>query len=294
MSVIESAVATSTEILLAPEIRLHMPADRYHASPGLSISKLRRLARSPQHFKAEAGEQTSPMRLGTAAHCAVLEPERFERDYAVWDRRTDGGRAAPRNGKWWEAFCDKHAGQTIITIDEYTHAIAMQTAVRSDPVAHRYLASGAAEVSMRWYMHGRLCRGRPDWLTLIDGEPHLVGLKTARDCRLMPFSSQAARLGYHCSWSWYEAGYAAIRGMAPRMKEIVVESAAPYSVVVYDIPEDVILQGRDEYERLLEQLDVCERTGEWPGPGGGMEQTLSLPSWAYQTTDDISDIGLEV
>jgi hypothetical protein len=50
------------------------------------------------------------------------------------------------------------------------------------------------------------------------------------------------------------------------MVEIVVESAPPHAVVTYIIPEDAILQGRDEYEKLLEVLQRCERTGEWRGP----------------------------
>ncbi len=81
------------------------------------------------------------------------------------------------------------------------------------------------------------------------------------------------------------------------MKEIVVESKPPYAVVVYDIPEEVIEIGREEYTRLLELLADCERANDWPGPAMGGEVMFSLPSWAYQqetlVTDDITSIGLE-
>lgn len=289
-----------TPLEFPPELRLHVPAARYHANPGLNISRLKRLAVSPLHFQhvPPADDQTVPMRLGTAAHCAVLEPQRFERDYVMWNRVSDAGNVCPRKGQYWDAFRREHPDNEIVTPDEYNHALAMQRAVRSDKWAMKYLASGEAEVSMRWTMHGRLCRGRADWLGLVDGQPHLVGLKTAEDCRLHKFSNAAARYGYHMQWAWYHDGYEYIRGVRPVMKEIVVESKAPYAVVVYDIPDEVIEIGREEYTRLLELLADCERANDWPGPAMGGEVMFSLPSWAYQqetlVSDDITSIGLEV
>jgi hypothetical protein len=110
----------------------------------------------------------------------------------------------------------------------------------------------------------------------------------------MVFGSHAAKLGYPLQWAWYFDLYESITSVEPEMVEIVVESAPPHAVVTYIIPEDAILQGRDEYEKLLEVLYRCERTGEWPGPAE-CEQVLSLPSWYYgDGTDDLTDIGLEI
>jgi hypothetical protein len=76
------------------------------------------------------------------------------------------------------------------------------------------------------------------------------------------------------------------------MVEIVVESKPPYASAVYRIPSDIIDQGRDEYLEALALLDECERKNEWPGPVVE-EQDLSLPSWVYESSDDLTDIGLE-
>jgi hypothetical protein len=75
------------------------------------------------------------------------------------------------------------------------------------------------------------------------------------------------------------------------MVEIVVESAPPHAVVVYRIPDDILLQGEENYQELLRALEKCEASGEWPGPNTE-EQVLTLPSWYYPTDDDISDMGL--
>jgi PDDEXK-like uncharacterized protein DUF3799 len=277
-------------------IHSRMPAEEYLALAGTSISRLKELRRSPLHYRhaLEHPKETVPLRLGTAAHCATLEPERFDRQFAIWSRRSEKtGNLCPRNGQWWDAFEADNRGKTIITEDECTPALALAAAVRADPVAAPYLEAGEPEVVMQWEAWGRQCKGRVDWLTRKDEEPVLVGLKTARDCRPFIFGSAAAKLGYHLQWAFYQNGFSVIKaGERPRVVEIVVESAPPHAVIVYRIPDDVLLQGEEEFLRLLEVLDRCEREGAWPGPATE-EQMLTLPTWAYPQTDDISEIGLE-
>lgn len=275
-------------------IRSRVPWEEYVELPGDSITRIKELRRSAQHYQYRVAhpKETTALTLGRAAHCAVLEPERFYRDHAVWSRRTESGNLGPRNGKWWDAFKLEHADKTIITEDECIDVLDIQKAVRSNVDAMRYLAAGDPEVTMQWTTWGRACKGRADWLTNVDGESVLVGLKTARDCRHFIFGNAAARLGYHLQWAYYFDGYEAITGRKPKVVEIVVESEAPYAVVVYVIPDDIIQQGRDEYMVLLEQLAECEQKNTWPGPAVG-EQILTLPTWVYEVHDDLSELGLE-
>lgn len=277
-------------------IRSRVPWDEYNALSGISMSRLKELRRSPLHYyhRLSNPKDSAPMRLGTAAHAAVLEPERFERQFAVWSRRGESGNLAPRRGQYWDAFTAEHPGKTIITADEYELAVDIAKAVRSNPLAMRYLQTGDPEVTMQWEMAGgRRCRGRVDWLTRVDGIPHLVGLKSARDCRHFKFGNQAAVLGYHLSWGFYRDGFFAIKEVEPRVIEIVVESESPHAVAVYSIPQDIIDQGRDEYQNLMLRLAECESTGHFPGPQE-QEEPLSLPSWVYgEATDDLNDLELE-
>lgn len=278
-------------------IESRVPFADYQAMPGMNITRLKELRRSPQHFihNIEHPKQSDALTLGSAAHCATLEPERFERQYCVWTRRTDGGRSAPRNGQYYDSFLRQNAGKQVLTVDEAAEATAIAEAVRADPVARQYLDRGDPEVTMQWTALGRSRKGRIDWLTSIDDTPVLVGLKTTRDCRLFQFGAQAARLAYHLQWAWYFDGFKAITGKTPKVIEIVVENEAPHAVMVYRITGDIIAQGRDEYEDLLATLDACEKSNLWLGPSAGMEHELSLPSWVYGTqSDDLTEIGLEV
>lgn len=284
-------------------ITSRVPFDDYTIIEAMNISRLKELERSPQHFRyfADHPKQSKPLTLGRAAHCAALEPERFTREFVVWDKLTKNGsgKIAPRNGEQWDKFQLAYADKSIISVEERDFSMAIQKAIRSDPLAMRYLEQGEPEVTLEWTMGEqwglvpRRCKGRVDWLTRIDGRPYIVGLKTtARDCRPFIFGSAAAKLGYALQWAWYFDGYAAIKGgEPPRMREIVVETAPPHAVIVYRIEDDILIEGRDKYLELLKILAECENAGHWPGPAEE-EQILTLPSWYYQVHDDVSDLGL--
>lgn len=262
----------------------------YRAAAGVNVSSLKELARSPLHYryaKDNPKPTTSAMSLGTAAHCATLEPERFAAEFVTWT----GGRRA---GKEWDAFkADAEAAQRLIlTEDERDTALAIAQAVRACPEAMVYLKRGHAEVSMSW-QHDEpelALKGRVDWLTVVDGCDVVVGLKTTRDLRPREFAAQAARLCYHWQWAFYYDGFERITGRKPAMVEIVVESAAPHAVAVYRIPEHVLERGRQEYRDALTTLAQCEASGVWPGPVVG-EVEFDLPGWAYP--EDENDIILD-
>ena len=115
----------------------------YRAAAGVNVSSLKELARSPLHYryaKDNPNPTTSAMSLGTAAHCATLEPERFAAEFVTWT----GGRRA---GKEWDAFkADAEAAQRLIlTEDERDTALAIAQAVRACPDAMVYLRHGHAE-----------------------------------------------------------------------------------------------------------------------------------------------------
>lgn len=272
-----------------------MTFDQYRASPGLNISALKHLRHSPQMFihRLENPDTSPAMQFGTLAHLLTLEPHRSD-EVVPWTKRTESGSMSPRRGKDWEAFKAEHAGKLIVTLDEMNDAEDLARAVRKDPVAAKYLAKGEAEVSFSWEWPVGRCKARADWVTSVDGRLTLVGLKTARDCRPFQFGAAAARLGYHLQWAWYQDGWREAHGTqtVPRMVEIVVESEAPHSVVVYTIPDDVLEQGRGEYQDLLIAYQECQRSGDWHGPAD-VEQVLTLPSWVYGADDDLSDLGLE-
>lgn len=283
--------ARTLESTKAGRIVAGVDFDLYRKAAGVNVSSLKEFNRSPQHYryaKDNPKPASAAMSLGTAAHCATLEPARFAEAFVTWT----GG---IRRGKEWDAFkADAEAAQRLVlTEDERDMALAIAAAVRGTPEAMAYLRHGHAEVSMAWHdaEAGTACKGRVDWLTTLDGCDVVVGLKTTRDLRPREFSAQAARLAYHWQWAFYCDGYRAITGRTPLMVEIVVENAAPHAVAVYRIPDQVLERGRQEYREALQTLARCEASGVWPGPVVG-EVEFDLPGWAYPMDEmTIEDAG---
>lgn len=274
-----------------------IPFDRYSSVAAVNVSNLKEMARSALHYRyrCEHQKETKAFAMGRAAHAAILEPERFDRQWVVWDQMTDAGRLRPRTGKDYEAFVRANDGRAIMKPDEYRFAIAVRSAVRAKPAARKYLRAGQPEVAMFWSdAETRVtCKGRVDWITRIDGVETIVGLKTTADLSPRTFSQQAARLLYYLQWAYYYDGYSTITGKEPRMVEIAVEGEPPHDVVVYIIPPEVIEFGREEYRSLLVKLRDCEQLKQWPGRADN-EVLFELPAYLKQDDDDdLVDLELE-
>jgi len=235
--------------------------------------------------------------MGTTSHIAVLEPERFLEEYAIWKTEDAEGNKQVRKGKKWDAFQELNAGKTIVKDDEYREAISLRDSVRRDSVAMKYLAMGEPEVAIQWtdIDTGVLCRGRIDWLTKVDGIYTVVDLKTTRNADPMLFARDCARLFYHAQCAYYADGIEAATGEVPKCVIVAAESFPPYDVVTYIVPEDVLEAGRMIYKDLLEKLQKCKASNDWPGQGDMMERILTLPVWAQEKEegDDMGDLDWE-
>lgn len=248
--------------------------------------------KSPKHYLHRMQNRSVSTRSqfrGTAAHSAVLEPEKFASDYVVF-----GG--PRRAGKVWDAFEEEHASKTILKADEYEAALAFQRAVLNDPVAGRYFAgAGDNEATMYWRdpLSGMDCKARADRITVVDGQPVIVDLKSTKDPSPKWFGRDAANYLYHLQAAFYSDGYELITQMLPRYVIVAAELSAPNDVVVYALDEETLAIGREEYRSALKKLAECREAESWPGLGGGMEHPLELPRWALPNEDDLEGMDLD-
>jgi hypothetical protein len=264
----------------------NMPRGTYDALSFLRFSNLKYMARSPLAYKWHLDhpcEQTDAMRIGNAAHVAILEPEKEL--FAVWH----GGR---RNSNEYKAWCAGNEDKILLNEAEYEYIGGMLTAVHSNPTAHKYLRYGRSELSMVWRdrTFKRNFKARVDKQTSIDGDAVLVSLKTTADCRDYKFGAQYFRMGYHVQDCIYQNGYFYLTGTLPRMVAIAVEQKPPHELAVYTIPNDVLRQGQQDLAKWMALLTECEKTNKWPAAVEG-EQELQLPSWAIPGGDfEFSDL----
>jgi hypothetical protein len=68
---------------------------------------------------------------------------------------------------------------------------------------------------------------------------------------------------------------------AERFIFIAVEKEAPFNVELYELDNDAIERGRQEYLDDIETLKDCKESGEYPGYTSGHKiHIISLPTWA--------------
>lgn len=255
-----------------------MPDTAYRAVDALGSTDIKRLLRSPAHFRAgrdEPREPTDAMALGTLIHLAVLEPARFAAETVVapkFDRRTTVGKQAAA------AFEAEHAGKLVIAADDHDTACRVADAVQAHPAARALLTDGKPEVSLFWSDPdtGAPCRARLDWLRPDHG---IVDLKSTEDASPAGFARAVARFGYVTQQAHYLSGAGLVLGDIPYMAFVAVEKEPPYAVGVYTLDPNAVAAAFDRVRSAYGRYMDCVRSGQWPAYSALVE-TITPPAWA--------------
>jgi len=173
----------------------------YHAHPAVSKSDLDLVNRSPAYYryvKENPREQTAALIFGSVVHKLVLEPEKFDEEYAVAplvDRRTKKGKED------WCEFVAGLNGETVIDSSVYESARLAAASVMKHPIAARLLQGGQAETSWLWEENGVQCKCRPDYLRT--DIKCVIDLKTTLNASPDSFTKSAYDYRYHVQAAWY-------------------------------------------------------------------------------------------
>lgn len=300
---------------------LSLTAEQYHNHPAVGHSGLVRIMRSPAHYQdyvTNPFEPTPAMRLGTAVHAALLEPEAFAEQYTVFDesllegalQSLDDYKAAAvaldiKVGKMKkdeikeaikaadiesrfkfreDEIVRLYDGKIVLPPDEMTAIQSMAYLVRCHKGADNLLSDGVAEGSIFWTdpETGIACKCRPDFLKM-EGTPYfgISDVKSCCDASAEGFSRSIAKLGYDIQAAYYQDGVKAATGETLPFYFIAVENKAPHAVAVYKASDEMIEVGRAKYRGALQLLKWCRENGQWPAyqPNGEIE-TINLPRWA--------------
>ena len=260
--------------------------DAYHADrTAESHSTLEVFRESRPLFHRMYVEQTMPrpdptaaMVFGSAFHCYLLEPELFERQYAVapeCDRRTKGGKAV------WEGFVGGRGyGRTALTKGQWELLVAMVKGVQANPYAAELLAlHGPAEDAVRFrepasgvWLKAKFDRriGRL-----------IVDLKTTDGVDPDSWSRTVDKWGYHRQAALYID--AAEHGLGRRYDHVHVacSTSEPHECVVYRLGEASIELGREEYLADVAALADCRQRDCWASPRAGKWNHIELPPWRF-------------
>lgn len=281
-----------------------MPMDEYLAIPALSSSGLERFRRSPAHYRYERDHPkpaTDAMKLGTALHSALLEPDLFAAQYVTVGQcegvKKDGercgyGGSVYRDGS---SYCGRHdpgkgapmaEGVEVVSEDALARVQGMRDAVLSHPEARQFFRGrGASEVTGIWRDEetGVLCKIRLD--RQIDRAAIHADVKTCKDASTEGFTRQAGRMGYGRKAAFYRRGMEALRTPAIASVLIAVESQPPHGCQAFLLDEDQLNRLGRDIDSDLSRYAECLRTGEWPGYATGL-RALELKPWDMPGDDN--------
>lgn len=254
--------------------------DAYAQVRAVRSSDLKGFSRSPlhAHYGMTHPAESGAMILGQALHVALLEPDRFDRDYVAapaLDRRTVAGKSA------WAEFTAANGHRIVLKAEEMEQCRALADAALQHPIAGQLLAApGLNEASLVWHDAERMlaCKARLDRLCEYEGHSTIVDLKSARDASPRGFASDAARFGYHVQAAHYLAGADALAPVARRFVFLVVEKDAPHAVACYELDEMFLAAGRAARDAALVAYANAQESGIWPGYPSRIS-TLYAPSW---------------
>lgn len=200
-----------------------MSDNDYFGIDAMNASTIKAGARSMlhmQHYIDNPPKETAAMRTGTQRHMAVLEPERFADSYTICD--------GDRRGREYKAVKEAVGEENIMKYAEYAECITAAERVRNNPIVkgEGLLEGGEAEKVYIWDEEEGKAKCKIDYI--IPGRC-FIEYKTTRN--LDKFLYTARDLHYDLGLGWYWRG-CGLPGVI-----IAQESAAPFDVAVFEVPE---------------------------------------------------------
>ena len=191
-------------------------------------------------------------------------------------------RNGSRAGKAYQEFSDAHKGKWLLKDQEASQVELVVGAIFENKSAKMLLeAEGEYERALRW-VHSDFpaltLRCRIDKLL----RSCIVDVKTTQSTRPQAFVRTIVKYGYHRQAAFYQDAVYELTGGRLPFVFIGVTTNPPYTCETYDLDEDFIRLGREQYEFALRRLVACQQSNTWRTATHGEIFTLSAPGWAAQ------------
>lgn len=260
---IESINARLAKLKSGEVLRIEgLPNEIYHGCDGVSCSKLKVfIDECPYEYYETFIAKSVPFvdkphfKFGEAGHTKILEPDQFDKRYAVMPPFSGTGSMVQK-----ERFEQRmeQEGKKVLSQNQWDAMPHLRRAIDSNPIAKKLTSGGVAEVSFFKLDEetGLLIKCRPDYI--IDNL--IIDLKTCDTVKEGLIDKKFKSFGYHIQ----DQMYLDITGL-DEFCFVAVKSKPPYTVnPAVDFDDDVKRLGYMLYRKGLRDLKQCIDTGVWP------------------------------
>ena len=267
-------------------------------------------------YKDEDDEQSKALVFGTGSHTALLEPERFEAEYARMPTKDDFGDdllvtvsdmnswAKERGIKGLSGktkaevikiirstgepvriydeerlFAELNAkGRILLEGDDYDAIMQMRAVIHANSYYSSLLSGAYSEVSILGELLGEPSKVRFDCLTR-GGD--IIDYKTSVSAKPDEFFRHAARLGYFMKMAMQHDMFVEAYGHAPRSVNLLVqEKKSPFIPVLVRLTDEQLRIGRIQLRSAMEIYKACKKTNSWPVYSmGNPVIEMETPEW---------------
>lgn len=267
-------------------------------------------------YKEEEDEQSKALIFGTGSHTALLEPERFEAEYARIPMKEDFGAellvtvsdmnswAKERGIKGLSGktkaevikiirstgepvriydeerlFAELNAkGRILLEGDDYDAIMQMRAVIHANSYYSSLLSGAYSEVSILGQLLGMPSKVRFDCLTR-GGD--IIDYKTAVSAKPDEFFRHAARLGYFMKMAMQHDMFVEAYGHAPRSVNLLVqEKKSPFIPALIRLTDEQLRIGRIQLRSAMEIYKACKKANSWPGYSmGNPVIEMETPEW---------------
>lgn len=222
-------------------------------------------------------DPSDALRLGSAVHCMMLEPELYDSSVVVFSE------TKTLKSKAGAEFVLLNPGKIILTEEQSSYVVPMVKSLLSHPKVKEIMGmklwceKGLKAVHTRFgEPTGLTLKCRPDLLN----RHFQVNIKTSRHKDPASWARDAANLGYHRGGAHYQDVIHRALGWRVKTVFFVVQNEPDYEPACYFLEDDDIELGREQNERTLYELAQCYKTGEWRALQNREIMRVPLPRYA--------------
>lgn len=236
--------------------------DQWLKKRPLSASSLKAFRKSPKHYIeyiTKPRESKPEFVVGSALECLILEPEKFEKKFQVYQKFDKRSNKAKE--QWTEMLVNaKNSKVELITEEEIDLATRMAESVFANESCMEWL--NRKRYIQRKFLYTDHATQLPvvgyiDFDAEVDEIITIVDVKTTVDGEPDKWFRDAAKFEYDIQVGAYLEGYRRKFYAFPDFKFLVVEKNSPNNAYIVNCPGKYLEEAREEFRQTLVAFRYC-------------------------------------
>tara|TARA_Y100001970_G_C14203053_1_gene842309 strand:+ start:1482 stop:2216 length:735 start_codon:yes stop_codon:yes gene_type:complete len=225
----------------------NLPFDKYKQLPGLNQSTLKLLI-SKDREKRNNFINNYALQFGSAGHCLLLEPEKFEDLYICAPKNLS--QRKKKGKEQWQEFCNLNIGKIVLRYNDWSRLKNIQKSFLLHPKIKKIFSNGNSEVSLFWRdsEYDLDCKSRLDWFD--EEHKKIIDLKFTQNISKTKINNHINN-NFSIQANWYVRGVHQLTNFVSDFLYIFIEKFAPHCIHILPISRDNLKVGQEKIDYII-------------------------------------------